>query len=99
MKYYSPRGSDIHSAVELAALYSGRGKDLAPWLADAQINEDQNIKLQYLAGLALEYKKDAIYNAILSYSSFPDDLFTGPDDLKETVKKALRDAMSLKDRA
>ena len=90
---YSLDDVDIHSAVEVAALYSGRGRDLAPWLADAQINEDRNLKLQYLAGLALNlYEQDAIYGAILSYSKFPDDLFTGPDDLKQTVKQALRDA-------
>src|SRR5204862_3729270 len=90
---YSLDEVDIHSAVELASLYSGRGKDLAPWLADAQINEDRNLKLQYLAGLALNlYDQDAIYNAILAYSTFPDDLFTGPEDLKQAVKRSLRAA-------
>jgi spermidine synthase len=85
---YSLAEVDLHSSVEVASLYSGRGSDLAPWLADAQINEDRNLKLQYLAGLALNlYEQEAIYNTILSYRKFPDDLFTGSSELKEAVKK------------
>jgi spermidine synthase len=86
---FSLREVDIQSAADVASLYSGRATDLAPWLADAQINEDRNLKLQYLAGLALNlYEQDAIYNAIVSYRRFPEDLFTGPEDLKEAVKKS-----------
>ena len=97
---YSLDNVGIHSALDLAALYSGRGSDLAPWLADAQINEDRSLKLQYLAGLALNlYDQDAIYSAIMSYATFPGDLFTGPDDLKQALRKALRDASGPKDHA
>src|SRR5215475_7063422 len=87
---YSLEDVGIHSAIELAGLYAGRGTDLAPWLADAQINDDRSLRLQYLAGLSLnDYNQNAIYNAILAYSRFPDDLFTGPRDLKDAVRKAL----------
>jgi spermidine synthase len=87
---YSLEDVGIHSGVELAGLYAGRGTDLAPWLADAQINNDRSLRLQYLAGLSLnDYNQNAIYNAILAYSRFPDDLFTGPSDLKDAVRKAL----------
>jgi spermidine synthase len=33
--------------------YSGSGKELAPWLAGAEINTDSNLRLQYLAGVGL----------------------------------------------
>jgi spermidine synthase len=88
---YSLDEVGIHSAVDLAALYSGRGSDLRPWLADAEINEDRNLKLQYLAGMALNsYEQDSIYNAILAYAKFPEDLLIGGDDLKQAVRKAIR---------
>jgi spermidine synthase len=87
---YSLEDIGVHSAVELAALYVGRGSDLAPWLVDAQINDDRSLRLQYLAGLSLnDYNQDAIYNAILTYNRFPEDLFTGPVELREAVRKKL----------
>ena len=87
---YSLEDIGVHSAVELAALYVGRGSDLAPWLADAQINDDRSLRLQYLAGLSLnDYNQDAIYNAILTYNRFPEDLFTGSTELREAVRKRL----------
>ena len=87
---YSLEDVGVHSAVELASLYVGRGSDLAPWLADAQINDDRSLRLQYLAGLSLnDYNQDAIYSAILSYNKFPDDLFTGPAELKAAVRNGL----------
>jgi spermidine synthase len=88
---YSLEDVGIGSAIELAALYAGRGSDLAPWLADAQINNDRSLRLQYLAGLSLnDYNQDAIYGAILAYRRFPEDLFTGPDELRDAVKTQLR---------
>jgi hypothetical protein len=51
--------------------------------------------LQYLAGLSLnDYNQNAIYNAILSYLKFPDDLFTGTSEVKDLVRKALPHAGS-----
>jgi spermidine synthase len=88
---YSLDEVGIRSAVDVAGLYSGRGSDLVPWLADAEINTDRNLKLQYIAGLALNlYDQDAIYRAILKYRRFPEGLFTGAEDLKEAARKALR---------
>jgi len=51
---------------------------LAPWLQDAQINHDRNLRLQYLAGLSLnEYDQQAIYAQMLRYRRYPDHLFVG----------------------
>jgi spermidine synthase len=56
------------STTELFATYAGNQADLKPWLADAQINHDDDLRLQYLAGLALNVSEDdKIYKAILSY--------------------------------
>jgi hypothetical protein len=35
------------SVAELFATYAGNARDLAPWLADAEINRDNNLRLQY----------------------------------------------------
>ena len=68
----------FHSAVELLATYAGRASDLAPMLANAQINDDLNMRLQYLAGLGLNsLTAPQIYREILSYRKFPSDLLIG----------------------
>ncbi len=85
--------SDVgfHSAVEVVATYAGRASDLRPWLAGAEINEDRNLRLQYLAGLAVNsiaYKK--IYQGILSYRRFPEGLFAASPGRLEALRTLLR---------
>lgn len=66
------------SVFDLLRTYSGRSKDLAPWLEGAEINRDRNLRLQYLAGLGYnESLGTEIRNEILTYRTFPSDLFTG----------------------
>jgi spermidine synthase len=66
------------SATALLATYGGTAPDLAPWLRDAEINRDDNLRLQYLAGLNLnEHQAAETYRAILSYRKYPEALFTG----------------------
>ena len=52
-------------------------RDLQPWLADASINRDRNLRLQFLAGLGLNlYQSDVIYSGMIGYAHrFPDELF------------------------
>jgi spermidine synthase len=70
--------ANFHSGLELLGTYVGRASDLAPMLAGAQLNDDLNLRLQYMAGLGLNSRRSAeIYRHILSYRRFPDDLFTG----------------------
>lgn len=66
----------LGSTVELLQTYAGRGPDLEPWLRDAEINRDRSLRLQYLAGLALD-RQDAytIYDAIVRYRRYPRELF------------------------
>ncbi len=68
----------VRTAVELLATYAGSGADLRSWLGDAAINRDRNLRLQYLAGLALNLDENAaIYRDLLRHARFPEDVFTG----------------------
>jgi spermidine synthase len=71
----------FHSAVDLLATYAGSAPDLAPMLANAQINDDLNMRLQYMAGLGLNsVTAPQIYREVLSYRKFPSDLLVGSGD-------------------
>jgi spermidine synthase len=71
----------IDSGLELLSTYAGRSPELGPWLAGAEINRDRNLRLQYLAGLGVNrYEQDVIFRQMVSYLSFPDELFVGPED-------------------
>jgi hypothetical protein len=60
----------------LLATYAGRASDLAPWLADAAINRERHLRLQYLAGLAANTdQRYSIFRSILDYRRYPADLF------------------------
>jgi len=64
------------SATSLFGTYIGAKKDLTDWLKDAEINRDANMRLQYLAGLALNVsKEDAIYRDILARRRLPSPAF------------------------
>ncbi len=68
----------FNSAVDVLATYAGRASDLRPFLAGAQINEDMNLRLQYLAGLGLNSMAfQRIYRDMLTYRKFPEGLLTG----------------------
>ena len=80
----------FHSAVELLGTYAGRAQDLAPMLVNAQINEDLNMRLQYMAGLGLNSLiAPQVYREILSYRKFPDDLLVGGGDSMNTLHELI----------
>jgi spermidine synthase len=86
----SLREIGLYSAIDLLSNYAGTPTDLAPWLADVQINRDRNLRLQYLAGLSLnQYQSGPIYANMLQHARYPEDMFTGS---AETLQ-ALRDAV------
>ena len=90
----SLREIGMHSAVDLFSTYAGRKADLEPWLRNAAINRDRNLRLQYLAGLGLNlYEADSIYSDMLRYvSKVPDDLFVGSEDTKKSLFAAIQTA-------
>jgi spermidine synthase len=68
----------IRSATDMLATYAGRASDLKPWLAGAEINDDMSMRLQYLAGMGLNFDSPAtIYSEMLDLRRFPMDMFTG----------------------
>jgi spermidine synthase len=68
----------FYTAQSLMSTFAGDGKDLKSWLADAQINSDGNLRLQYLAGLALNLsREDSIYRQIVAKRHLPNPIFHG----------------------
>jgi spermidine synthase len=83
------------SATDLLATYAGQGADLAPWLEGAEINRDRSLRLQYLAGMGLNsYEEERIYDEMLAYCDFPEQLFVGSPRsrllLRETLGRTRR---------
>jgi spermidine synthase len=80
----------FYTLEELLSTYAGRGPDLLPWLADAQINRDRNLRLQYLAGMNLNRREaDLTYRQMVSYLTWPDDLFIGPAERVSAIRFAV----------
>ena len=80
---------DFYSGLELLTSYVGQGSDLQPWLLDAQINRDRSLRLQYLAGLAID-RNDAvlIFTAMSQYRRYPDNLFLAPPSMEAELRQA-----------
>jgi spermidine synthase len=76
--------------VGLFKTYAGRASDLKPWLEGAEINRDRNLRLQYLAGLGLNADESTlIYEEMLAYRRFPEDLFVGTGMRSTALRWAL----------
>ncbi|MGH9200826.1 MAG: spermidine synthase, partial [Vicinamibacterales bacterium] len=83
----SLREIGINSAVDLFGTYAGRKLDMKSWLADAAINTDRNLRLQYLAGRGLNlYQSDAIYKSMIRESRYPEDLFEGSPETLQSLR-------------
>jgi spermidine synthase len=75
------------SMVGLLATYAGRGPDLRPWLRNAQINQDRNLRLQYLAGMGRSHQYGGeIYDQMLDYLVYPDNLFIGSAETRDAIR-------------
>jgi spermidine synthase len=85
--------SDIgmHSATDLFATYAGQASDYSDWLADAQINRDRNLRLQYLAGQGLNmYRADVIFAEMLPHAKEPQGIFVGSAAMKQELADKIR---------
>jgi spermidine synthase len=66
------------SAAQLMATFAAKRPEVDPWLADAQLNRDRNLRLQFLAGMGVNlYQADEIYREMAQYRTYPEGLFTG----------------------
>lgn len=84
--------SDVgfQDAVGLLSTYAGQGSDLEDWMAYAQINTDRNLRLQYLAGMALNtYTATTILSGIFDFYRFPENIFSGSETQIESLKQAI----------
>jgi spermidine synthase len=87
----SLRDVGLGSAVAMMSVYSGQDSDLKPWLQGAEINSDWNLRLQYLAGLAVNNSREGqIYSEILNYRRFPANLITGSDQMLQQLAAAIQ---------
>src|SRR5215471_16318844 len=74
----SLREGGFNSAGDLLSTYSGRAQDLKQWFAGAHVNTDLDLRLQYMAGLGINFNNaNAIKRQMLRYFQYPRDLFEG----------------------
>jgi spermidine synthase len=79
--------ADFHSAADLLATYVGRAPELQTFVAGASINDDLNLRLQYLAGLGLNSTAGPrLYNELVSRRTFPEGLITGGGDAIDKLR-------------
>lgn len=79
------------TVVSLLGTYAGQAPELKPWLEGAEINRDGNLRLQYLAGLALNtVAESVIYNQILSYRRYPENLLAASPATREALARAIQ---------
>ena len=68
----------FRSVPELMATFAAKKPEIDPWLDDAEVTRDRNLRLQYLAGMGVNlYEADAIYRDMARYRTYPEGLFTG----------------------
>lgn len=73
---------NFHSIPQLLGTYAGRGADLESWLKGSQINQDMNLRLQYLAGMGLNFDNPGyIYQEMLKRRRPAPDIFSGSPQL------------------
>jgi spermidine synthase len=82
------------AATDLLATFAGRAPDMKDWAKETidkgNINTDANLRLQYLAGLALnDYVQTDILKGILAYYRFPREMFTGSEQHVKMLEQTL----------
>jgi spermidine synthase len=68
----------LESAAALLSTYVGRASDLEDWLRDAEINRDDNLRLQFLAGFGMNIdEREDIHRGMVASRRYPDGVFVG----------------------
>jgi spermidine synthase len=87
----SLRAVGFKSALDVMATYLGRGPELKPLLAGAQINSDRNLRLQYIAGFEINSTgSESIYRYLWAFRRFPEGLFEGSDTFLNPLRALLQ---------
>jgi spermidine synthase len=87
----SLREIKFNSATEVLATFAGQAADFRPWLRDAAINTDRNLRLQYLAGFGLNlYREFEIYKHMVAHQPhMPKGLFVGSPASLDALAKLI----------
>jgi spermidine synthase len=86
----SLREVGFDNAAQLFSTFAGNEPMLRPWIADAQINHDRNLRLQFIAGLGLNlYDETGIYEHMAKYRTYPDGLFSGAPGRLALIRNAI----------
>lgn len=79
----------LGTATDILKTYGGRASDLEDWTSAGQINSDQDLRLEYLAGEALNnFDANDIQDQILRRRRWPEDLIKAPESVRSTIEKA-----------
>jgi spermidine synthase len=83
----SLREIGFNDATQLFTTFAGNAEMLRPWLADAQINRDRNLRLQFLAGEGLnQYTQGEIFSHMAPYRRYPVGLFVGQPQRLDRIR-------------
>jgi spermidine synthase len=78
---------EVYSAIDLMKTYLGQAPDMKPWLAGAPINDDRSLRLQYLAGMALDrYEDESIFSGMVEYRVYPEKLFVADIETEAALR-------------
>jgi spermidine synthase len=96
----SLRDVNFHSGADLFATYMAQRSDLAGWLAEATINTDRNLRVQYLAGMGMGRESDQlIYESLRNSRTSPPRLFAGsPESMQALTAEIERQSRRLRTR-
>jgi spermidine synthase len=90
----------IGSSTELLRAFAGRRVDVAGWLADYQPNLDRDLRLEYLAGEALNrYDEVGIYDDMTADLAYPDDFFRADSATERVLRRTFRERYGTPERA
>lgn len=74
----SLRDVQMASVTDLFRTFAATREDLTPWMSDGLINRDRNLRLQYVAGKALNMAmEDSILREMLAYRKHDASIFSG----------------------
>lgn len=80
----------IESAGDLLRAFAGRRSDVDSWLQGYQPNLDRNLRLEYLAGEALDsYDEVAIYNEMTEDLQYPEGFIRLDPDAEQRLRREL----------
>jgi spermidine synthase len=86
----SLRDIGVMNLFDLFSTYTGSAADLAPYVKNAAINTDGDLKLSYLAGWGINATlDDYLYRQMLRYRTTPTEVFTGSPANLQTLLAAL----------